>query len=323
MSQGKIINWDKAEGFFQKIICEDMNQDLKKKAVITNFYPHADKFSKEQSLNMFFESFQVPLYFSVCNSLLVLYASGKVSGTVVNSGDGITSVVPICDGSIMNFSQTTDDLGGDYLTKILLNELKKTRKNSINIEGSKSGMSYHLAKDLKEKYLRVSMNYEKDLKDLGMPSSQTLGDNINDVGNNSTMVTLPDGSALQLGNLSVKVPETIFRPEIFGLSNAGIHEIIYDCVVKNDLDVRRQLCNNVIITGGNTLFSNYNERLQREIGYLLPSILKTRCITVSDKLYAQWLGGSIVSTLSIFQPMWITREEYDECGPSVIHRKSI
>ena len=323
MSQGKITDWDKAEGFWRKIICQDMAQNLTEKAVITNFYPHADKHSKEQSLNVFFESFKVPLYFSVCNSLLVLYASGKVNGVVVDSGEGLTSVVPICDGSIMNFSKTTDDLAGDYLTKILMNELKQTRKGNIQIEEAtnSTSMNYLLAKDLKEKYLRVSMNYEKDVKELGLPG-HSLANNMEAIGN-STMVTLPDGSALQLGNLSVKIPETLFRPETFNLTNPGIQEIIYDSILKNDLDVRRQLCNNLIITGGNTLFSNYNERLQREIGYLLPSILKTRCITVSDRLYAQWLGGAIVSALSIFQPMWITRAEYDECGPSVIHRKSI
>jgi actin-related protein len=321
MSQGKVIDWDKAEGFWRKIICEDMSQDLTEKAVITNFYPHTDKFSKEKSLNVFFESFQVPLYFSVCNSLLVLYASGKVNGIIVDSGEGLTSAVPISDGSIMNFSQTTDDLAGDYLTKILCQELQKTSKEQT--QANPGMMNYLFAKDLKEKYLRVSMNYEKDLKELKKPKIQSMANTLSEGGNNSTMVTLPDGSALQLGNLSVKVPETLFRPETFGLTNPGVHEVIYDCILKNDLDVRRQLCNNIIITGGNTLFSNYNERLQRELGYLLPSILNVRCLSVSNRLYAQWLGGAIVSALSIFQPMWITRAEYDECGPSVIHRKSI
>ena len=323
MVQGQIQDWDKAQGFWQKIICQDMSQDLTEKAVITNFYPHENKLSKERSLNVFFETFHVPLYFSVCNSLLVMYASGKINGIILDSGEGVTSVVPICDGSIMNFSQTTDDLAGDYLTKILLRELKKIKHGNLQTEGANAGVDYLLAKDLKEKYLRISMNYDKDVKELGLPGTKSLMTNINEVGNNSTMVTLPDGSALQLGNLSVKVPETIFRPETFGLTNPGIHEVIYDCIIKNDLDVRRQLCHNLVISGGNTLFSNYNERLQRELGYLLPSILKTRCVTVSDRLYSQWLGGAIVSALSIFQPMWITRAEYDECGPSVIHRKCI
>lgn len=323
MTQGKIRDWDKAEGFWRKILCEDMGQDLTQKAVITNFYPHTDKFSKEKNLNVFFESFQVPLYFSVCNSLLVLYASGKVNGIIVDSGDGLTSVVPICDGSIMNFSQATDDLSGDTLTRLLLRELNKTCDLNKKKALTSSSMNYLMVKDLKEKYLRVSMNFEKDAKELGKPSSQSPGGSLGDMGGNSTMVTLPDGSALQLGHLSVRVPETLFRPDIFGLSNPGIQELVYDSILKNDLEVRRQLCNNIIITGGNTLFSNYNERLRREIGYLIPSILNVRCLSVSNRLYAQWLGGAIVSALSIFQPMWITRAEYDECGPSVIHRKSI
>lgn len=325
MRFGKILDWDKAEGFWKKILEGDLKQNLTQKAVLTNFYPNSDKFSKEKSLNLFFESFQVPLYYSVCNSLLTLYASGKVNGIVVDSGEGQSSVVPICDGSIMTFSQGMDDLAGETLTQILMKSLNQGDDNSLEIEGKNNSkrISYSAAKDIKEKYLRVSMNYAKDAQDLGKVNNNGLGGDISGAMNSSTMVTLPDNSIVHLGDLSVKIPETLFRPENFGLKNPGIHELIYDSLLKNDLDVRRELANNIIISGGNSLFSNYNERIQKELSLLLPSILKIRCVNLSDKLYAQWLGGAIVSALSIFQPMWITRAEYDECGPSVIHRKSI
>lgn len=356
MRNGRISDWDRAEKFWEKVLCQDLKQDMTQKAILTNFYPQSDKFSKEKTLNIFFEGFQVPLYYSVCNPLLVLYSSGKVNGMVVDSGEGQTSVVPICDGSIMTHAQTTHDLAGEALTQLLLEDLRRRPG------GSSTLINRSFAQDVKEKYLRVSLNFEKDLKLFqnvssngaigsnlagGMSSNMGTGTNgalannginanpskiVNTLQdpmppsapmNNSTVVTLPDNSELDLGSSSIRIPEILFRPQLVGLAEPGIHELVFDCMLKNDLDFRRELANNLIVTGGNTLFSNYNDRLQRELSMLLPTILKIRCLSLSDRLYASWLGGAIVSALTAFQPMWISRAEYDDCGPSIIHRKCI
>lgn len=351
MQNAKIRDWDLAEKFWNKVLCQDLKQDMSQKAILTNFYPHSDKFSKEKTLNIFFEGFQVPLYYSVSNPLLVLYSSGKVNGMVVDSGEGQTSVVPVCDGSIVTHAQTTHNLAGQTLTQLLLKDLKQRPG------GSSPLVTPAFAQDIKEKYLRVSLNFEKDLKlfqtgsknpvqaTLAMGNNTSMGTSggllsnpMNQKNNeassnsskgpaphinNSTVVKLPDNSELDLGSASIRIPEVLFQPQIANLPEPGVHELVFDCMLKNDLDFRRELANNLIVTGGNTLFSNYNDRLQRELSMLLPSILKIRCLSLSDRLYASWLGGAIVSALTAFQPMWISRAEYDECGPSIIHRKCI
>ena len=44
-------------------------------------------------------------------------------------------------------------------------------------------------------------------------------------------------------------------------------------------------------------------------------------IAPPERKYSVWIGGSILASLSTFQQMWISKQEYDEAGPSIVHRK--
>jgi actin-related protein len=49
--------------------------------------------------------------------------------------------------------------------------------------------------------------------------------------------------------------------------------------------------------------------------------MKIKIIAPPERKYSVWIGGSILSSLSTFQQMWIRKSEYDESGPSIVHRK--
>jgi len=88
-----------------------------------------------------------------------------------------------------------------------------------------------------------------------------------------------------------------------------------------DLDVRKDLYSNIILSGGTTMFPGMGERLYAEMKSLAPSTMKVKVIATPDRKYMVWKGGSTLSTLSTFGSMWITRADYDEFGETVVHRK--
>jgi actin beta/gamma 1 len=105
------------------------------------------------------------------------------------------------------------------------------------------------------------------------------------------------------------------------MENAGIHETTYNSIMKCDVDIRKDLYANIVMSGGSTMFPGIADRMQKEIRALAPTTMKIKTIAPPERKYSVWIGGSILASLSTFQQMWISREEYDEAGPSIVHRK--
>jgi actin-related protein len=76
-----------------------------------------------------------------------------------------------------------------------------------------------------------------------------------------------------------------------------------------------------VVLGGTTMFPGIADRMQKEITMLAPSSMKIKIIAPPERKYSVWIGGSILASLSTFQQMWISKQEYDESGPSIVHRK--
>jgi len=133
---------------------------------------------------------------------------------------------------------------------------------------------------------------------------------------------LPDGRKILIGNERFRCAEILFNPSLAKSENEGVHKYCFDSVMKCDTDVRRDLFQNIIMSGGSTLFEGLNERMWHEIHQLAPTNNRIKVLAPPERLYSVWLGGSILASLATFQTMWITKTEYDECGgPQIIHRK--
>jgi actin len=295
INDGLIDDWELMESFWQNMISTHFAQNLAERPVLTSFYPNTNKFTKEKTTQIFFEVFNVPLYFTASNPLLVLYSSGRVHGLVVDCGHSITSSVPIIDGTPLYHCQSTMKFGGKSITDFL---------------GRTTNLGNELARDIKEKYCRVSFDYEREISEMRDSDGANL-------------ITLPDGSAFDLKTNNIRATEGIFQPELIDCTNAGLQDLVYDSLMKTELEARAELTSNVILAGGNANFPNFNDRLQRELLMREPSYSKVKCLNVTDKINSAWFGGAIVSSLGSFQPMWVTRAEYEECGPAIINRKCI
>ena len=91
--------------------------------------------------------------------------------------------------------------------------------------------------------------------------------------------------------------------------------------MKCDVDIRKDLYNNIVMSGGTTMYTGIPERLNKEVTALAPSTMKIKVVAPAERKFLVWIGGSILSSLSTFQAMWITKAEYQEVGASIVHRK--
>ncbi|KAF9980917.1 actin, partial [Mortierella antarctica] len=95
----------------------------------------------------------------------------------------------------------------------------------------------------------------------------------------------------------------------------------FNSIMKGDVDIRRDLYGNIVMSGGTTMYPGIADRMQKEITALAPSSMKVKIVAPPERKYSVWIGGSILASLSTFQQMWISKMEYDESGPSIVHRK--
>merc|ERR1712096_338559 len=132
---------------------------------------------------------------------------------------------------------------------------------------------------------------------------------------------LPDGNVITIGAERFRCPEVLFKPNLIGMESEGIHKLTFKSIMKCDVDIRKDLYANIVMSGGSTMFPQIDERLKDEVTNLAPSSMTIKIIAPPERKYSVWIGGSILSSLSTFEEMWINKEEYDESGPAIVHRK--
>ena len=134
--------------------------------------------------------------------------------------------------------------------------------------------------------------------------------------------TLPDGSTLEIGQPRFRAPEVLFKPDLIGEEYEGLHECLVFSIQKSDMDLRKVLFQNIVLSGGSTLFKGFGDRLLAEVKKLAPKDIKIRISAPQERLYSTWIGGSILASLDTFKKMWVSKREYEEEGHRAIHRKT-
>jgi len=105
---------------------------------------------------------------------------------------------------------------------------------------------------------------------------------------------------------------------------ASVADAIHKCIHKCDVDLKRHLYGAIVVTGGNTLYEGYVERLTKELAVRLPQQTKLNIIAPAagtERQFSSWIGGSILGSLGTFNQLWISSAEFKESGANIVHSK--
>merc|ERR1719451_183142 len=303
IEHGIVTNWDDMEKIWHHTFYNELRVAPEEHSVLLTEAPLNPKANREKMTQIMFETFNVPSFYVAVQAVLSLYSSGRTTGIVLDCGDGVSHTVPIFEGYCLPHAVSRLDLAGRDLTENLMRILAE-RGYSFTTSAEKETV-----RDIKEQMAYVSTNFDEEM--LRAETSSEVEKNYE----------LPDGRVITVGAERFRCAEVLFKPELVGKEDTGIHRLTFDSIMACDVDIRRDLYNNIVLSGDSTMFPGLNERLGAEISAMAPASIKVKVIAPAERKYSVWIGGSILSSLSTFNEMWVTRDEYDECGPGIVHRK--
>ena len=191
-----------------------------------------------------FEVFNVPCLYVSVQAVLALYSNGRTTGVVLDSGDGVSHTVPIYEGYAIPHAIQRIHLAGRDITTYL-QKILDDRGYSFT-----TNAEIEIVKDIKEKFCLVVNDYEAAKKDA--EESHACEKNYE----------LPDGRKILIGSERFRATEILFSPKEAGFNHLeGVHKYCYDSVLKCDVGVRKDLFQNIILSGGSTLFDGMGERM--------------------------------------------------------------
>lgn len=298
-SHGVVNDWKDMQHIWQHTFNElKIVQD--QHPVLLTESPLNPRSNRGKAAEIFFETFNVPALYVQVEAILSLYASGRTTGVVLDSGDGVTNAVPVFEGFAMPHAIQRIDVGGRDVTEYLQLLL---RKSGHNLHTS---AEMEVVKDIKEKICYVAFNVEKTEKDVEP----------------EVRYKLPDGNMIDVGAEKFRAPEVLFNPSIIGLEYQGMHQVLMNSIAKCDMDIRKHMFSHIILAGGSTLFDGLGDRLLSEVRKLTPRDTKIKIWAPPHRTLSAWIGGSILAGLATFKKMMVTRKEYDEYGKSAVYRKT-
>merc|ERR1711924_197754 len=284
LDHGIVNNWDDMEKVWRHTFDNELRMVIPKE-------------NRERMTQIIFETFNARRFYVAIQAVLSLYASGRTTGVVVDCGDGVSHTVPIYEGYSMPHAIQRINLAGrdltDYICKIL-QESKITLTTTAERES---------AKKIKEDLCYCSMDFATDVENFAGKEKQ---------------FEMPDGTVVTVHNQMIRCPELMFKPSLDGKEMMGLHELTKKTVNDCDLDVRKDLLGNVVMSGGTTMFPNMPERLQAELQGLVPEATKVKVIAPPERMISVGLEdpssrpcppstacGSTASRTPTHSPLWL------------------
>lgn len=277
---------------------------------------------KEKTLELMMETFNAKSMYLGSSAVLALYAYGLTTGVVIDCGLDTSNAVPIHEGYPLSRHMAPSKIAGNALTLHLCHLLNKKGY----------GFSTQTERELVNK-VKESLCYVRQEGEVA-PTGEGF--------------SLPDGQYIPLEEERHQCAEALFdfgligpehvpRMKVFGDNGEEFHPSIpkglswlaYAAVNNSEASLRGQLYNNIVLAGGTTLLPGVRDRMQREITQLYremhvgEGLIPIRVSEMPSRQHATWLGGCMLTLIAMFPYLTVTREEYQEFGPSIVHCKSL
>jgi len=328
--QGVVANWDNMEKYWQRCIFQYLRVDPEEHYFLLTEPPLNTPENREFTAEIMFETFNVPGLYIAVQAVLALCAaifSGKkkaaksaVTGTVIDSGDGVTHVIPVVEGYVIGSCIKHIPLAGRDITNFVIDTLR-ARGEPIHAD-----FALEIAKAVKERYSYVCKDLVTEFEEYDKNPSKIIAHPF-------THPKSQEKFKLDIGYERFLCPEIFFSPEIFSSDFAvPLPDIVDQSVQACPLDTRRSLYDFVTLSGGSTMFKDFDKRLQRDLKRKLQvrydatkakypdmDIKPLTCNVVGHAFqrFAVWFGGSMLASLPEFIGSFHKKAEYQEKGPRI------
>ena len=302
LEHGSVKDWDAMEKIWHYTFHNDLRVNPSDHPVLLTEPPLNPDLNKQKMFEIMFNTFIVPALYVSMQAVLSLYASGRTTGLVIDAGDGVIHIVPIYEGFAISHAIKRIDIAGRDITAHLQKLLMSRGFKFI------SSAEKEIVRDIKERLCYVALEPEKEMK--LAEKHQGL----------EKQYILPDGNTITIGAERFMAPEAFFNPQLIGREEEPLDEAIYGSVSACDIDLRKELYQNIVLSGGSTMFPGLKERLHKELSELVPENVEIRIDAPPERRYSVWIGGSILASLKTFQRLWISKKEFEDQGASVAKR---
>ena len=294
MKGGVIKDWNAMERFWEYCFYKMLKINPSEHTVILTETALNTKENKNKIMEIMFEVFNVPAVYIGMQAVLSLYATGRMTGCVISSGENVTDIVPICENYVNNQAIQKIELAGQDITKFLQKLMRQAGYPLITEQEKR------VLIDIKENECYIAADFEEEI---------TIAKDISKIQKEHLM---PDGNKIIVGIERFTAPECIFNPSIMGKELPPLHEALYEAIIQSDIHYRKELFNNIILSGGNTLFSGFKERISMELRKLIPESSNIKIIAPEDRMITTWYGGSLLAALPSFKNLTIKKQQYYE-----------
>lgn len=331
IQHGIVEDWDKMERMWQHCIYKYLRVEPQEHGFVLTEPPANPPENREFTAEVMFETFGAKHLLIAVQGVLALTAAwqskkaatlgltGISTGTVIDSGDGVTHIIPICDGYVIGNAIRHIPIAGRDITNFVLEKLRERNAPIPNED------ALYVAQKVKERYCYVCKDMDTEFNAYDDEPLTHFKLHRERHRKTSQFYQFEMGYEQFLG------PEVFFSPDIFSTTHTTplpqvVHEVIQSCPV----DVRKALYRNVVLSGGSTMFTKFDSRLQRDLRQIVKdrygersSKIEVNVVSHERQRYAVWYGGSVVGSGPQFAQIAISKQQYDEEGPSICRRNAM
>eukprot|EP00762_Andalucia_godoyi_P000269 ANDGO_03244.mRNA.1 Actin-related protein 2 len=314
LSNGIVRNWDDMEILWRYTFDQKLGVDCKSSKILLTEPPMNPKKNRELMAEYMFEKFGFEAMNVAIQAVLILYAQGLMNGVVVDSGDGVTHIVPVYEGYVIPSLIKRMDLAGRDITTYLI-KLLQFKGYAFNRTAD-----FETVREIKEKfcYVGYDLSFEKKLA----LETTTL----------CQKYELPDGRVIKIDSERFEAPEALFQPSRVDKEGDGISELIFNTIQSADMDLRTEFYKHIVLSGGTTMYPGLPSRLEKDIKELyLKKVLqgdKDRLskfkLNIEDpprRKHMVFLGGAVFAQIIENRAdMWVSKKEWEEKGPSALSK---